>query len=484
MIPYRSAILTCPMPSSWCTNLRASISAFNNLSPIKQFLLAGGVVTLVATLSIGAFVTDLISKAVTRNTAAATALYVDSVIAPILPDMTTTEQLDEAVERALDETLGQGALANRLLSFRLWRGDGTVLYSNDKSLMGKKIAPDEDLREAFTGRIAAEFELDHDEDPAAAVVSDEPILEIYNPIHQPWSGEVVAVAEFYERASELNKSLASARLKSWLAVMIVTSSFFLILSLIVVKASRTIESQKTALNERVEELRRLLVQNQELAGRVQRASQRTAALNERFLRRVGADLHDGPVQLMAYASMRIDSSAVRDCRGPEPRRLEELDAIKRSLDQAIQEVRNICRGLALPEIESLSVEDILDRVVLSHRTRTGTEVELISEDVPFELAPAARICIYRFVQEALNNGWKHAGGRGQRVEQWLENGCVMIAVSDSGSGFDPKGTQREGLGLLGLRERIESLGGRFDIASSPAGTKLTMSLVVCEMEMA
>jgi hypothetical protein len=183
-------------------------SAFNRLSLTKQLFLAGGIVTLVAMLAIGIFVTDLISKAVTQNTAAATALYVDSVIAPILPDMTTTEKLDEAVERALDETLSQGALADRVLSFRLWRSDGTALYSNDKSLMGRRIPPDEDLQAAFTGRMVAEFELDHDEDPAAAVVSDEPILEIYNPIHQPWSGEVVAVAEFYERATELNGSLA------------------------------------------------------------------------------------------------------------------------------------------------------------------------------------------------------------------------------------------------------------------------------------
>jgi signal transduction histidine kinase len=464
--------------------LSTSLPAFNRLSLTQQFFLAGGVVTLVATLAIGIFVTDLISKAVTQNTAAATALYVDSVIAPILPDMTTTEKLDEAVERALDETLSHGALANRVLSFRLWRGDGTALYSNDKSLIGKRIPPDEDLHSAFSGRMVAEFELDHDEDPAGAVVSDEPILEIYNPIHQPWSGEVVAVAEFYERASELNGSLASARLKSWLAVMTITASFFLILSFIVVRASRTIESQRTALNERVDELGKLLVQNKELSGRVQRASQRTTALNERFLRRIGADLHDGPVQLMSYASMRIDSPAIRDARRPEPERLEEVVTIKQSLDEAIQEVRNICRGLVLPDIESLPLEDILDRAVLGHTSRTGAAVELNSGDMPPDLTAAARICIYRFIQEALTNGWKHAEGKGQRVEQWLDDDCVMIAVSDLGPGIDSNGMNREGLGLTGLKERVESLGGRFEISTSTAGTRLTMSLKICEMEAA
>jgi signal transduction histidine kinase len=462
--------------------LSALVLAFNALSLAKQFVVAGGMVTLVAMFAVGVFVTDFISHAVTQNTAAATALYVDSVIAPILPDMTTTQPLDEAVERALDETLSQGALANRLLSFRLWRGDGTVLYSNDKNIMGQIIPPDDDLRHAFSGNMVAEFEHDDDEDPRGAVASEKPILEIYNPIHQPWSGEVVAVAEFYEQADELNASLFSARIKTWLVIMVTTLSFFVILSFIVLRGSRTIEDQKTTLNDRVDELGELLVQNRDLAGRVQRASQRTTALNERFLRRVGADLHDGPIQLMSYASMRIDSPNVRDCRRPTPDRLEEIDTIKQSLDEAIREVRAICRGLVLPDVENAPLDELLERAVSGYRSRTGAGVEIVSGCSISKLSPSARICVYRFVQEALNNSWKHAGGEGQRVEQWSDGQSLTVAVSDQGPGFDPSRTSSDGLGLLGLKERIESIGGRFDITTSSAGTKLTMRLELDGME--
>ena len=82
------------------------------------------------------FCDTLVEAAVTRNSAAATALYVDSVIAPILPDMQTNQMLDDTVTHALDETLGHGALGSRLFSFRLWRSDGLVLYSNDKKPYG------------------------------------------------------------------------------------------------------------------------------------------------------------------------------------------------------------------------------------------------------------------------------------------------------------------------------------------------------------
>ncbi|MBW6425180.1 sensor histidine kinase [Rhizobium sp. XQZ8] len=463
--------------------MRAFVKFFGSFSLAKQFFFAGGLVTLVALLSVGFFVTDLIAKAITQNTAAATALYVDSVIAPILPDLTTTESLDESIERALDETLGQGALANRLISFRLWRGDGTALYSNDKALMGMKVPPDDDLKRAFSGQMVAEFELDKDEDPAAAVKSDTPVLEIYNPIHQPWSGEVIAVAEFYERANELTDTLALTRTKSWLAVVAVTVGFFLLLSAIVLKGSKTIENQRTALNARVEELDLLLRHNQDLSGRVRRASQNAASLNERVLRRVSADLHDGPVQLMAYASMRVESRAIRDGSRPEPERMKEVEAIKHSLDDAIREVRNICRGLALPDIETLPLPEILDRVVSNYRSHTGVDVELIAEGAYAVLPASARICIYRFVQEALNNGWKHADGKGQRVEQWIAGDCVVVAVSDHGPGFDPS-VSNDGLGLSGLKDRVESLGGRFDLTTSQQGTTLTMSLKIFEAEAA
>src|SRR6218665_3857368 len=127
----------------------------------------GGAVTSTAALLIGLVVTDLISKAVTRNAAATTALYVDSIIAPILPDITAASSFDESVERALDETLNQGALGRRLVSFRLWSSEGRILYSNDKSLMGRVVPPDEDRIAAFNGQLVGHFdEINDDESDA------------------------------------------------------------------------------------------------------------------------------------------------------------------------------------------------------------------------------------------------------------------------------------------------------------------------------
>ncbi|WP_028745091.1 sensor histidine kinase [Rhizobium mesoamericanum] len=455
---------------------RELVKRWNSQSLAKQFLLTGGVVSLMAMALVGAFVSSLIEDAVTRNSAAATALYVDSVIAPLLPDMLSGQELDDTVSRALDETLGQGALGNRLLSFRLWRADGTVLYSNDKAVQGKRFELSDDLRTAFSGKMVAQFNRADDAEDQIERARGKPLLEIYNPVLQPWSGQVVAVSEFYEVANDFERSLNQARLHSWMAVAAFTLAFFVVLSAIVLRGSRTIEEQRRALKRRIDDLSALLLQNQTLRARVQRASQRATALNESHLRRIGADLHDGPAQLVAYASLRLDSDKLVDPATPASLREREIAAIKASLDEAMQEIRTICNGLVLPQIEAASLSEILERSVRAHEQRTGLRVDLSTGEAPEYLSPSAKICIYRFVQEGLNNGYRHGGGIKQRVVQRMEGDRISIDVSDGGSGFDPDQVGPTSLGLAGLRERIESLGGTFHLQSSEQGTIVSMSL--------
>jgi signal transduction histidine kinase len=293
----------------------------------------------------------------------------------------------------------------------------------------------------------------------------------------------VAVSEFHEIATEFQSDLRQALIRSWLAVVLVTLGFFLALSTIVLRGSRTIDEQSRALKDRVGELSAALAQNRSLRLRVERASRRATALNEQYLRRIGADLHDGPAQLLAYAALRLDSSAVTD--SPAGRKRErEIMAIKSSVDEAMREIRSICSGLVLPHIEAAALPDILALAAGAHERRTGVKVEIVQSGDPGPLSAPARICIYRFVEEALNNGFRHGGGANQAVRQTRSEGRVVIEVSDSGPGFDPARVRPDGLGLAGLRQRVESIGGRFDLESSSAGTTVTMSLDSDEMERA
>ncbi|ACE90783.1 sensor histidine kinase protein [Rhizobium phaseoli] len=454
---------------------------WNARSLASQFFIAGGLVSIAAMFLIGILVTHLIEDAVIHNSGAATALYVDSVVAPLLPDMQTESLLDEASAQALDETLGQGALGRRLVSFKLWRSDGTILYSNEKEMVGQKFPVNEKLRKAFAGSLVARYEIADDPESGVERALGKPLMEIYNPVLQPWSGQAVAVLEFYETAEGLGDSLAHARLQSWGAVAAVTGVFFLVLSALVFRGSRTIEAQRKDLKQRVTELSALLSENRGLQRRLQRASQRVAALNETYLRSIGADLHDGPAQHIAYASLRLDSDLLINASTKPETREKELAWIRSSLAEAMTEIRNICSGLVLPQIEKSTITEIVLRVVEAHQHKTETLVEtIIDEDGP-ELATAVKICIYRFIQEALNNAYRHGGGVQQTVKAVSHNGHVHVEVSDRGNGFDPAEVRPASLGLVGLRERVDSLGGSFDIKTGEGGTVVTMTFEPMEV---
>jgi len=148
----------------------------------------------------------------------------------------------------------------------------------------------------------------------------------------------------------------------------------------------------------------------------------------------------------------------------------------------MDEIRSICSGLVLPQIETAAVPEILEKVVGAHRERTAATVDLNVASPARPLLPSAKICIYRFVQEALNNGYRHAAGANQTVTQTYEGNMIIVEVSDDGPGFDKSTMRPEGLGIAGLRERIESLGGTFDLATSSRGTTVRMSLNVHESE--
>jgi signal transduction histidine kinase len=442
------------------------------LSLAQQFLLAGAAVLVVGMLAIGIWVSRQIEDGVTRNTATATALYVDSVIAPLLPDLRGSERLSEGARRALDETLSQGALGDRLASFKIWKEDGLIAYSSRPELIGKRFEPTENLERAWAGQVTADFDELEDEEDALERAEGLPLLEVYSPIREPWSGEVVAVAEFYEIAHELRQNIRSATFGSWLVVALVTIGMMGLLSGIVARGSRVIAVQREHLEARVAELSRVAAQNRDLHRRVQRASSRAVALNERLLKRISADLHDGPAQLLALAALKLGDSAASSAEHPP----HELALIREHLADAMREIREICRGLTLPQIEALDLQELLRTATSAHEQRTGTEVALSVSGEAEPMSVSEKICVYRFVQEGLNNAYRHAGGLGQSVSAVAAGRLLSVEVADRGGGFDPAARSADNLGLAGLRERIESLGGEFSVESSPSGTRLTMTL--------
>lgn len=196
------------------------------------------------------------------------------------------------------------------------------------------------------------------------------------------------------------------------------------------------------------------------------------------MRRISADLHDGPAQLLALAALRLD--ALKPLLAASPKSEEgrsDISLVRESLADALTDIRDICTGLTLPELDDLSPRGLLQNAAHAHERRTKTTVEVDIQSAPDELEKSMKICLYRFVQEALSNAFRHAGGAGQRLTCQYDGETIEVVASDTGPGFDPsmKSETSHGLGLPGLSERIESLGGSLQIVSAPGqGTRLVL----------
>lgn len=451
---------------------------WQEMSLARQFALAGGVVMLVAMVVVGFWVSTRIEKAVVRNTATATAVYMESLIAPLLQGHALDDRLPPAAEAELHRILKETALGERVASFKLWRADGLVLDASNEALKGQRFPITENLRLAAAGEVQADFDETGDEEDAAEAALRVPLLEIYGPIRDLRSGEVVAVAEFYERGTRLERDIGLARLGSLAAVASVMTTIGLALFVIVLRGSRTIDRQVGALRD-------MAVHNLALRRRVQGAAARFAALNDQTLRRIGADLHDGPVQMMSFAALRLD--ALRR-HVPEGVGRQELDAVEAALRESIVELRNISRGMSLPDLERKPVESLMRSLAEAQAARGGMAVEVTADlDDEATLPPEVKTCLYRVAQEGLTNAWRHGGGSTAELAVRLKDGVLTLSVMDRGPGFPAAETAPEGdgdgggdgggLGLAGLADRVESLGGQLlKLPRTGGGAELRMVL--------
>ena len=206
-------------------------------------------------------------------------------------------------------------------------------------------------------------------------------------------------------------------------------------------------------------LSRLLTENATLHDRLRRAAVRTATLNEQGLRRIGADLHDGPCQSLAFALLRLDAAAVGK---------DTSEAVRTAVTDALSELRSIAAGLRLPELASLPLTAVVERAIRDHERRSQTPVLVQIRDLPIDAAVSIKVALFRALQEALSNATRHGRGEEVTVRAWLAEDWLWLSVADRGPGFVATAGESKGqLGLASMRERAELLGGQFQVSSAP-----------------
>ena len=452
----------------------------------RQFLLASLLVLLGNGLVIGLWVGRQIEQSMLANAAGVTSLYVDSVISPHLQVLSDATALGETQIGALDQLLNETTLQDQVVTIKVWSADGTILFSPDHSLIGRRFAVEADLIGAAQGEVIADL---HNEDDPSNTQEHLPwsrLLAIYAPVRDDRSGRIIAVAEFYQLPDRLTAATAAAQRRSWAIVAVLTLATYLGLASIVGRGSATIVKQEHILSDQVVALSQLLDRNAELDAQVRQAARRTTTLNEQALRRLSADLHDGPGQVLALALMRLDGLQAETAAPPALQ--ETLGQLYDVIDDALRDIRNISSGLLLPEIDHLALPEVIARAVRDHERRSGIVVTVDLAGAPRCAPPAVAIALFRTLQEALSNATRHGHGIDVRVRAWEAEGQLQLLIGDGGPGIAPveapNGQEgRARLGVAGMRERARLLGGNFQLRSVPGqGTTVQVCWPLHESE--
>jgi signal transduction histidine kinase len=459
-------------------------SIVKNPSLAQRFSIIGFFVMILGSLGIGWWMGEQIRESIIREAGAANALYVASFISPDLQELAGDQPLTPEHAATLDKLVESEIQGWKIVAFKLWGTDGRILHASAPSLIGRFFPIQEDLARSLQGEVTAEIsDLRHEENQLERIDHNR-LFEIYVPVFRDDTTQIIAVAEVYFTPYELEKDIAAAQRRSWLVVGLVMTGMYLLLVAFMYRANGVINRQQSELNNRVSQLTSALAQNEELYERVRRATSNATTLNEHFLRRIGAELHDGPAQDISLALLRLDRIAERLTSPAEKTggaSESDLEAIQRSLRHALQEVRATASGVGLPQIDTLTLADTLARAVHTHERKTNTSVALDVNNLPAQAPLPIKIAIYRFVQEGLNNAFYHASGAGQQVAARYNAGLLSVEVCDEGPGFDiaKLSNLEQHLGLAGMRDRIESLEGMFRVESAPGqGTRVIARLLI------
>jgi signal transduction histidine kinase len=432
----------------------------------RQFAVAAIVVLLPATATLGWLMSDIISKTLVNNTASTIVIYMDGLVAPLVKEISNQGNLSPASYEKLDKLLADARSDSSIISMKIWKRDGTIIYSSFHDMIGKKFPPSDTFSEALSGKLGAELNGEFDEEEVHEKTSGKILLAVYAPVREPTSREIIAVSEFYLNGDDLNREVSQAWLNSWLIVIASTGLTVLLLSLFVSRGSRTILRQQDKLADKVVELEESLHANETLRSKLREANLNVSSVNEKVLQHVGTDLHDGPAQMLAYATLRLPS--FQELTKPGSKVKSEIDNLRRILSDALKDIRRVSSGLMLPELEVSTLQQSVALAIGNHINNTNSEVVQVFEGSPCDVPSALKICAYRFVQEALNNAFKHASGMGQKVILLCDKE-VIIEVHDSGPGLKLTKSNMRRLGLSGMFARVEALGGNLTIETPARG---------------
>lgn len=202
-------------------------------------------------------------------------------------------------------------------------------------------------------------------------------------------------------------------------------------------------------------------------------SKRLVDAEERERRAISRELHDEVGQ--SLSALLLDIESLTEMSREDGSFRKRLQNIRMLVENCVNEVRNMALLLRPSMLDDLGLIPALEWQAREVSRRTGMLVETAEENVSDNLPDEHKTCVYRIVQEALNNCSKHAYAKNVRVVVRQEPNHLQVSIADDGKGFESNRVR--GLGLVGMKERVSQLGGTLRVDSDPGrGTCLLVDL--------
>ncbi len=236
------------------------------------------------------------------------------------------------------------------------------------------------------------------------------------------------------------------------------------------------------------EMTELMLKNQELQETeesLHALSARLIQLGEEERRRIARDLHDITGQELAVVVMQLMQVAKQQRIDAETEKgITDAASLVKKIED---EIRTLSYVLHPPLLDELGLGAALNWYVEGFTKRSGIEVKIEMPDSVPRLTHEKEMALFRVVQEALTNVLRHSGSHTAQIRIRSDDGTVALMVRDEGKGigrrrFAKAGTQEQGVGIAGMRERLQQLGGVLEVRPLHHGTEVSARVPVGEAE--
>jgi signal transduction histidine kinase len=277
--------------------------------------------------------------------------------------------------------------------------------------------------------------------------------------------ESLNIATLKERENDLNQALDSIEVFSVRVIVLMLLLGVLIAGLTLVRTAR-LENRADRHSREMERV----------SNELRQLSQKLVRVQEEERKSISRELHDEVGQMLTALRMEL-GNAEGLLEGSSGRARTHLEAAVTLAEQTMRSVRGMARGLRPSMLDELGLGPALHWQAREFSRHTRLPVNLKVDDSLDYLPDNYRTCIYRVVQEALTNCAKHAQANEIQLSLRRSGGGLCLTIQDNGVGFDAEHYEGQGIGLVGIKERVRELGGDlFIFSGAQRGTLLRVEV--------